>query len=248
MLELDELYLAGISRPRLQHINLKLTSNQLIGVIGANGAGKSSLLRGIAAVEPQLKGHIRFKHQDWLRLSHRQRQKYLGYLPQTEAPEWDIRIDELVNLSAQVTHSQLMKHLEKYALLTLKERRVSQVSGGERQRALLARATLSEPQLLICDEPVSGLDVAHQLTIMQQLHNHARTHGLVLAAIHDLALAARFCDSLLLMHNGELVQSGEPFEVLTEKNLAHCFGVQAEWFCKDNGVGWIPTPLQAVKD
>ncbi|MAD53897.1 ABC transporter ATP-binding protein [Idiomarina sp. UBA3162] len=248
MLELNDLYLAGISRPRIRHINLALASNQLVGVIGANGAGKSSLLRGIAAVEPQLTGQVQFKQKDWLGLSHRKRQQYLGYLPQTETPEWDIRIDELVNLAAQCARPRLDEHLRTYELLELKERRVSQVSGGERQRALLARATLLKPQLLICDEPVSGLDVAHQLTIMQQLRNHARNHGLVLAAIHDLALAARFCDRLLLMHNGDLVQSGEPFEVLTEKNLADCFGVQAEWFCRDHGVGWIPTPLQAIKD
>lgn len=248
MLEIHNLSLVGITRPRLHGIELTLPPHQLVGVIGANGAGKSSLLRCIAAVEPRLEGQIRFNSSDWLGLSHRQRQQSLGYLPQTETPEWDIRIDELVNLTAQHSREQLDAHLRNYELLALRDRRVSQVSGGERQRALLARATITQPELLICDEPVSGLDVAHQLTMMQQLKTHAQGRALVLVAIHDLALAARFCDQLLLMHDGQLVALGEPFEVLTEANLAHCFGVRAEWVCKTNGVGWIPTPLVTETD
>ncbi len=114
-------------------------------------------------------------------------------------------------------------------ILDLAERVVNRLSAGERQRVFLARALAQEPSLLLLDEPTSNLDIRHQLEILTLVQHQAHDAGLgVLIAIHDLALAARFCDRLILLHEGQLMAEGSPGEVLTQEFLARAFDVQAQ--------------------
>jgi iron complex transport system ATP-binding protein len=123
----------------------------------------------------------------------------------------------------------------------LSERPVTELSGGELQRVLLARVFAGEPRLILADEPIAALDVYHQLHIMELLQAHAQASGAVIAALHDLSLAARFCTRLVLVHQGRVVASGEPVRVLTPENLSQVYNVSAHVDCRDDGVVIIPT-------
>ncbi len=125
-------------------------------------------------------------------------------------------------------------------VISLSERPVTELSGGELQRALLARVFAGKPKLIVADEPIVALDVYHQLHIMELLQSHAQQGGAVIAALHDLSLAARFCTRLVLMNDGKLVAEGEPIDVLTPENLAQVYGISAHVDCREDGVVIIP--------
>jgi ABC-type cobalamin/Fe3+-siderophores transport system ATPase subunit len=129
---------------------------------------------------------------------------------------------------------------------SLAERPVTELSGGELQRALLARVFAGNPKLILADEPIVALDVYHQLHIMELLQSHAQQGGAVIAALHDLSLAARFCTRLVLMNHGKLVAEGEPVNVLTPENLAQVYGISAHVDCRDDGVVIIPIKRVAL--
>src|SRR5690606_32435608 len=120
------------------------------------------------------------------------------------------------------------------------DRAITNLSGGELQRALLARVFAGEPQVIIADEPIAALDPYHQLHIMELLRDHAQNGGTVIAALHDLSLAARYCQRLILLHHGRIVADGEPVHVLTPENLQQVYGITAYVDCRENGVVVIP--------
>ncbi|MGM0525866.1 MAG: ABC transporter ATP-binding protein [Pseudomonadota bacterium] len=249
-LQITDVSLKGIARDRLHEINLTLTKPALVGVIGANGAGKSSLLKVIAGLEKVSQGDVFVAGKQLSDLNSKQRAAVLSYLPQNEQAQWDITVTELLaigllqhSLGKQHRRQRLQKWLNYCDLTGLAERRLSTLSGGERQRAFLARALISEPQLLLCDEPTAALDIQHQLQTLTLLKQQSRAGRLVVCSLHDLSLAARYCDRLILIDQGKLLATGSPASVLTDVNLARAFAVSAEWFCHSSGVAWIPQPL-----
>jgi ABC-type cobalamin/Fe3+-siderophores transport system ATPase subunit len=125
-------------------------------------------------------------------------------------------------------------------LTELSNRCVNELSGGELQRVLLARVFAGNPQLIIADEPIASLDVYHQLHIMELLYSRALQGGAVIAALHDLSLAARFCSRLILMHHGKIIAEGQPVDVLTPDNVAQVYGIKAHVDCREDGVVIVP--------
>ena len=251
MLTLRQISVEGFNKPRLNNLNLTLNDAQLVGIIGGNGAGKSTLIQTIAGLLPQATGECVFKQRVLTEISASERAKVMAYLPQFEQPQWDITVIELLqigmlqlSLSKQQRQQRIELQLKQCDLEPLANRLLSTLSGGERQRALLARALVSDPALLLCDEPTAALDIKHQLQTMALLRRQAGQGQLVLCCLHDLSMAARFCDQLVLLDNGNLVDAGSPAKVLSDKNLASAFGVNAEWFCSASGVAWIPQPLE----
>src|SRR5690606_7967668 len=133
-------------------------------------------------------------------------------------------------------------------LLLLRDRSINQLSGGELQRAQLARVFAGEPKVILADEPIAALDPYHQLHIMELLRDCADQGGLVVAALHDLSLAARFCQRLLLLDEGRLVADGQPIDVLTPENLSQVYGISAYVDCREDGVVVIPRQRQTRED
>lgn len=180
-----------------------------------------------------------------------QRAQTLAYLPQQETPAWPLEVEHLVGLGRSPWHKPMggksaqdrqaiERALELTELKHLRHRTVTTLSGGELQRALLARVFAGEPKIIVADEPIAALDPYHQLHMMELLSEHAIRGGSVLAALHDLSLAARFCSRLVLLNNGELVASGQPIEVLTTENLEKVYGISAYVECREDGVLIIP--------
>lgn len=236
-------------------VNITAAAGEFVGLIGPNGAGKSSVLRMLAGLAKPAAGDVYIApdttSMSLLNIKAQERARFMAYLAQKETPAWPLSVKNLVALGRSPWNSNIDKNnLDEAAIQTamqmtevseLSERPVTELSGGELQRVLLARVFAGEPRLILADEPISALDVYHQLHIMELLQSHAQSGGAVIAALHDLSLAARFCSRLVLMHQGKVVASGEPVDVLTPQNLAQVYGVRAHVDCRDDGVVIIPT-------
>jgi ABC-type cobalamin/Fe3+-siderophores transport system ATPase subunit len=232
------------------HVN----AGEFIGLIGPNGAGKSSLLRILAGLIKPNSGQVELTAQHIPtaieKIPAQLRARFMAYLAQHETPAWPLSVKNIVALgrspwNSSVTVSaedelEILKALAMTEVDSLAERPITELSGGELQRALLARVFAGNPTLIVADEPIAALDVYHQLHIMELLQAHAQQGGAVIAALHDLSLAARFCSRLILMHHGKLIAEGEPVNVLTPENLASVYGISAHVDCREDGVVIIP--------
>ncbi len=238
----------------VEQMNIHVNKGEFVGLIGPNGAGKSSLLRMLAALVKPNGGEIKVAPQNTLteidKIPAQVRARFMAYLAQHETPAWPLSVKNLVGLGRSPWNSAVNTNADDEAAInnalvmtdvaSLAQRPVTELSGGELQRALLARVFAGNPKLILADEPIVALDVYHQLHIMELLHAHAQQGGAVIAALHDLSLASRFCTRLVLMNHGKLVAEGEPVKVLTPENLAQVYGISAHVDCRDDGVVIIP--------
>ncbi len=256
----SELSLIADGRHLLKNIGLSLAAGEFVGLIGPNGAGKSSLLRLLAGLAAPSSGELGLQFGDQPvralnAINPLERAKLLAYLPQQERPAWPLEVEHLVGLGRSPWHRPLggksardIAAVEQALALTelqaLRNRRVDTLSGGELQRALLARVFAGEPQIILADEPIAALDPYHQLHMMELLRAQAQRGGSVLAALHDLSLAARYCSRLVLIHQGELIAEGEPAQVLSEDNLRQVYGISAYIDCREDGLIIIPRNRQ----
>jgi iron complex transport system ATP-binding protein len=220
----------------LQVPSLEMEGYGLVGLIGANGAGKTTLLRALAGLI-HIQGSVRFQDQDLRTMPARERAQRVAYLPQNAAAQWPLSVRQLVGLGrlphqrALGTETDADREAMRWAMRAvdveqLASRPITALSGGERSRALLARALAVQAPLLLVDEPTASLDPYHQLLIMEVLANYARHRGLVISVLHDLNLAARFCDRLVLVHGGTIAADGMPEQVLSDAQLAHCYQIR----------------------
>ena len=254
MLEAQTLNYSVGGATLVRDVSLTLKAGDTLGLIGPNGAGKTSLLRLLAGLRQPSGGEVRLlagdDWQDLQRLPVRQRARLLGYLGQQETPAWPLSVDSLVGLGRAPwrgpgAHTRedleaIDRALEQTDLLELRHRPVSQVSGGELQRALLGRVLAARTPIILADEPTASLDPYHQLHIMEVLSAQARNGGAVLLALHDLSLAARFCNRLVLMHEGRVSAEGTPAEVLTPAKLREVYRIDARVECLAEGVVILP--------
>lgn len=207
-----------------------------VGIVGPNGSGKSTLLRCLAGLRPPSGGAVRYDGADITGWSAKRLAERVAFVDQDLAVDSDLRVSDVVALG-RTSHRSAWRGLtaadqaivaaepERLGLTALRERPWRTLSGGERQRAHIARALAQQPAALLLDEPTNHLDIRHQLELLQLL---ARTPQTVLVSLHDLTLAARFCDRLVLLDDGALVAFGDPADVLTPERLRAVFEVDAE--------------------
>lgn len=232
-------------------ISLTLERGELFGLIGPNGAGKSTLLRAIA----QLLAHTGAVYLEEDSLSHlapNARAKRLAYLAQADAVTWPLQVKDFVALGRlpygyrdELGQEAIAQALAQMHLQPLAQRRMDCLSGGERARARLARALAVQAPLLLADEPVASLDPYHQLSVMELLRTQCTAERAVIVVLHDLTLASRFCDCILLMHQGQAIACDAPRRVLTAANLQRVYRVQAmqgEYESQPYVLPWRCTP------
>ncbi len=232
VLELREVGVELHGRQLLDGIDLCLQPGELLGLIGPNGAGKSTLLKAITHLLPY-RGDILLDNQPLSRLAPRERALRLAYLGQGDASGWPLRLRDYVALG-RLPHRRSVEDapaidaaITRMGLQQLTGRRFDQLSGGERVRARLARALAVGSPLLLADEPVAALDPFHQLNVMQLLREQCAEGRSAVVVLHDLTLASRFCDRLLLLDQGRVVACGNARQVLTPKHLQQVYRVQA---------------------
>lgn len=232
VLELQGLGVELHGRLLLDDIHLCLQPGEMLGLIGPNGAGKSTLLKAIAHLLPY-QGEIHLGGLSLARLAPRERALRLAYLGQGDVSGWPLRLRDYVALGrlphrrSAADEPAVDTSITRMRLEGLIGRRFDQLSGGERARARLARALAVGSPLLLADEPVAALDPYHQLNVMQLLREQCAEGRSALVVLHDLTLASRFCDRLLLLDQGRLVACGSARQVLTPKHLQQVYRVQA---------------------
>lgn len=241
LLALDDVSVRLAGTQLLRGVSLRLDAGELLGLIGPNGAGKSTLVKAIVQLLPY-RGRVRLGGEDLARLPARERARSLAYLSQEDQLQWPIGVYDLVALgrhpyrgswwrgagAPSPTDNQAIEAaLRATDAWELRGRRVTELSGGERARVRLARALVVEAPLLLADEPVAALDPLHQLEVLERMRDHCAGGGVAIVVMHDLTLASRFCDRLLLLDEGRVVASGPPAEVLTEAALGDVYGIRA---------------------
>ncbi len=239
-LEASNITVHARGRAIVDGASLSVAPGELVGLIGPNGAGKSTLLRAMLGITPRASGDVTLDGADFGAMLARDRARAVAFLPQDRRVEWRLTAHDVVMLGRYPHRAgfggataadrdavaRAIAAVEGEALL---DRPVSVLSGGERTRILLARALAVEAPILLADEPIAALDPYHQLHVMEILRDRARAGAGAgaLAVIHDLALAARFMDRLVLMNSGRVVAEGAPAAVLSPENLAATYRIQA---------------------
>jgi iron complex transport system ATP-binding protein len=214
---------------------LEATAGEFIGLVGPNGSGKSSLLRAAAGLAPLAAGRVLVKGRPIEDHAPGERARVLGYLPQMRDIAWSLTVEAVVALGrfaygaptrlGAEDGAAIDRALAATRLETLRGRAAHALSGGETARMHLARVLAGETPVLLADEPIAALDPRFQLEIMEILAARARAGALVIAALHDLDLASRYCERLLVMREGSLLADGEPSRVLADDLLSKVFGV-----------------------
>jgi iron complex transport system ATP-binding protein len=226
-------------RAVLDGVTLTLRPGVVSAIVGPNGAGKSTLLSCLAGLRRPDLGQVSLGDRALATMPARARARRIGYLPQTPEIAWRLDVHTFVRLG-RTAHRGVFgesaddaaavdRALESTAMTPFARRDITTLSGGERARALIARALAGEPAWLLADEPLTGLDLAHQLDAADLLRRVAQEGVGVVLAVHDLAFAARAADRVVLMAQGRVLADGPPASALDPARLARAYGVEARW-------------------
>ena len=238
MLAAQQLEVTLSGRTVLHDVSLSLPSGQLVALVGPNGAGKTTLLRALAGLVSST-GTIEVGGDHLSSLSLRERAKRFGYLPQGHLVHWPLPAKDVVALGryphgatdpARLSprdEQAVLRAMQATNVVEFSERPVTELSGGERSRVALARVLAVEAPIVLADEPTASLDPRYQIDVMINLRSAADRGVLVVVVTHDLGLAARFADTVLVLSDGRLVAQGKPAQALSEQVMADVFRISA---------------------
>jgi iron complex transport system ATP-binding protein len=238
MLVAQQLEVTLSGRTVLRDVSLSLPSGQLVALVGPNGAGKTTLLRALAGLVPST-GTVEVGGDRLSSLALRERAKRFGYLPQGHLVHWPLPAKDVVALGryphgatdpARLSprdEEAVLRAMQATNVVAFSERPVTELSGGERSRVALARVLAVEAPIVLADEPTASLDPRYQIDVMINLRSAADRGVLVVVVTHDLGLAARFADTVLVLSDGRLVTQGKPAEALSEQVMADVFRISA---------------------
>lgn len=248
IIKLNNVTFSYNSHPVLQDVQLELRKGEVLGVIGPNGSGKSTLLKCIDHILEPKDGSILLDGKEINRFSMRDLARFIGYVPQREETRFPVTVFDAILMGrkpflnwkpSSTDLEKVSKIIESLKLESIAMREIGSISGGERQKVLIARAIAQEPQLLLLDEPTSNLDLLHQLEVMDLVKKMAKDGTSSIVAIHDLNLASRYCSSLLLLQEGKVVAAGGR-EVLASENIEPVYRVKIQTCCAGKHTLIIP--------
>jgi iron complex transport system ATP-binding protein len=252
MLTIRSLNVAYASRLVVRDLSLQVAPGEVLGLIGPNGAGKTSLIRAASGVVPLHSGSVELNNQPVSTLKELDRARLVAVVPQSTQIPPAFTVYECVALGrtphlnwlgslGEADRAKIDWALQACDILALKDRRAGELSGGEQQRILLARALAQDCPILLLDEPTAHLDLHHQVALLSLVRRLSREKNLaVLVAMHDLNLASLYADRLALLVEGQLRAVGRPHEVLTAENLQQAYQVPLNVYPNpDHGLPWV---------
>jgi len=222
----------------LKNVDLNVGLGELVAIVGPNGSGKSTLLKCINRILKTKPNSILIDGQDTSKLTIKELSKLMGYVPQTSISAFPFTVFDVVMMGrkpyvhwsiGERDNDIVFQMMTLLGIDHLAMRQFSELSGGEQQKVIVARALAQQPQILLLDEPTSSLDIRHQLEILCILKGLTQSKGhAVIVSIHDLNLASRFCDKLFMLKRGCIYAMGTPEEVLTAQNIEAVYGIKAD--------------------
>lgn len=249
LLSLSDVRVSLGGKPVLNGLSFDIQPGEFVGLIGPNGAGKSTLLRAALGLVPS-QGRIAIDGHETLSI--RERAQHVAYLPQERDIAWAVSVEMLVSLGrtpygsafSRLTAADLdaiERAMRRMEVEAFRDHPATNLSGGEKARVLIARALAQDAPLLLADEPTAGLDPSHQIGLMRIFAELGREGHAVVASMHDLGLAARWCSRLILLDHGLVVADGPPRTVLTAERLRSVYGV--ETYLGEAAGGMVVQPL-----
>ncbi|CEG12362.1 ABC transporter, ATP-binding protein [groundwater metagenome] len=237
-ISVNTLYFTYNNTKIIDGITFKLEKGKFYGIIGPNGAGKTTLLKLMSKILKPAKGEIFIGEKNIAELSYAEIAKVVAHIQQNSSFQ-PFSVFEYVMLGRIPYLKRLRKEgpkdreivenaLKFTDTLKFKDKSITEISGGEKQRAVIAKALAQEPKILFADEPTSQLDIKYQIETLKIFKQLTKQGMMVVCALHDLNLAAMFCDTLMLMHNGKIFANGSPEKVLTEENIKNVYGIDVE--------------------
>lgn len=239
ILEAKNLAFSYQQRPVLTDISCELRTGELVGLLGINGSGKTTLLHLLSGILTSQSGQVLLEQTPLCELTRRDIAKKLALVPQDSTLELSFPVRDIVamgrnpylgKLSPETDKDReaVRRAMELTDLASLVKRPINELSGGERKRVFIARSLAQETSILLLDEPTANLDLSHQLQVLSLLKDLSRQEKSVIISIHNLSLAARYCDRILLLSSTKLAAQGRPADVLTEESLKKLFKVHAK--------------------
>ena len=236
VLKIDNLVCGYNDKPVIKGVSFSVDAGQFVGIVGPNGSGKTTLLRAISGLLKVQSGSVMVGHHKVENLPRREIARRIAFVPQLMEPVEGFSVEDLVLLGRTPYLNRFAFEgpddfdaaqwaIEELKIEKLKDRQITELSGGEFQRVAIARALAQEPRILLLDEPTSHLDIRFQVKISKLLRK-LRSHRSIIATFHDLNLASRFCSRLVLMKNGEFVAAGTPEEVVTPQNIWKAYRIK----------------------
>ena len=245
------LRLAGVAlrlgaRPVLNGVDLAVAPGEVVGLLGRNGAGKTSLLRVAGGLAAPDAGAVELEGRPLAALARRERARAVAFVPQETHFPFPYSVAEVVlmgraphlgflGFEGRADRDAATAAMTQLGIEALAERSVLSLSGGERQLAVVARALAQAPRLLLLDEPTAFLDLRHRLAVLSRVRAFAAAGGAALVVSHDLAVAARACDRLALLVDGRILAAGPPAAVLTPAHLREAFAIEADVVATPDG-------------
>lgn len=237
MLKVEGLHFGYNGRETLKDINLSAKEGEFWGILGPNGSGKTTLVKTINRVLKPSSGNIHINGEDIRNLTHNEIARHLAVVSQVFSINFEFTVEDIV-MMGRTPHIRGGETAEDFEIVRdamkktntdyLKDRFVTQLSGGELQRVVIARALAQQPSILLLDEPTSHLDITNQIDVLNLAKNECKKGMLVVAVIHDLDLAAYYCDKICLIRDGEMMAKGTPEEVITAENIHNVYNLPVE--------------------
>ncbi|WP_457754171.1 ABC transporter ATP-binding protein [Thermococcus sp.] len=224
MLEVNVSFSYG-SRRILHDVEFSAQKNSLLAIIGPNGAGKSTLLKCVVGILKP-KGYVNFNNINLIELKPKERAKFITYVPQTSVPEFAFTIEEFVEMGTYATRGDIKEALRKVGMWERRKEFVTNLSGGEYQLVLIARALAQGSEVILLDEPTSHLDINHALLVMNLLRD-IKKEKIVIAVMHDLNLALQYSDEIILLNEGKVEWRGNTKDLKPEV-LERVYSVKAK--------------------
>ena len=233
-------------RTLLKGIEFEVSRGEVVGLVGRNGVGKTTLMRIASAIQLPSSGLVRVEGVDIDTFTRRALARRIALVPQDLHVPFPFRVGELVlmgraphqrllGLESEADQALALEALDRLGIRDLVDREITTLSGGERQLVLFARALVQEPDLLLLDEPTAFLDLRHRVDVLREVRAFAKSGRGALVVSHDLSLACRTCDRIVLLGEGGIVAEGRPDEVMTPEALRRAFEIEAEIFTAPDG-------------
>ncbi|MFH1564143.1 MAG: ABC transporter ATP-binding protein [Nitrospirota bacterium] len=240
MLKVQNIKAAYQDRVVIENVSFEVKEGEFLGIIGPNGAGKTTLIKVMTGVKRSASGEVLLDEKPISSLSRRQIAQIMAVVPQGIFIPPLFTVEDVV-LMGRYAHqrnrfgitkedmSVCEEAMKKTDTITFRHRQINELSGGERQEVIIARALAQEPKIFMLDEPTANLDIKHQMRVLGLVKTLVREHKITtVMVIHDLNLAARFCDRLILLHNQRILADGISQQVLTPKNLLEAYEVEVK--------------------